>query len=103
MVTILRDRVVYDNRILRLIAMRHGKETTPSLNLMIVCILIDTINCLYIMGQSDILYLNFSAYRNASREGEGKEKREKRLPRHPESESLQEVVVVQTDIDVLTM
>ena len=38
----------------------------------------------------DIRILNFAAYRDASREGEGKgEEREKRLPNDPEYESLQ--------------
>ena len=40
----------------------------------------------------DIRFLNFAAYRDASREGEGKgKKREKRLPYDPEYESLQGV------------
>ena len=40
----------------------------------------------------DIRILNFAAYRDASREGEGKgEKREKRLPYGPDYESLQGV------------
>ena len=62
--------------------MGHGRETTLSLNLMSVCILVLHINCIYITGQRGIRYsnLNLAAYRDASREGEGKgEKREKAL------------------------
>ena len=62
--------------------MGHGRETTLSLNLMSVCILVLNINCIYITGQRGIRYsnLNLAAYRDASREGEGKgEKREKAL------------------------
>ena len=46
----------------------------------------------FILRDTGIWYSTFAAYRDASREGEGKkEEREKRLPCNPESEPLQGV------------
>ena len=92
MVLILRDRVVLDRRILRLIAMRHGRETTLSLILgSLYSNILYTKRYLY-YGTEWIWHSSFPAYRDASREGEGKgEETEKRLPCNPESESLQGV------------
>ena len=69
----IRDIVVYYHQILRLIPMGHGRETTLSLSLSTVCILIFNINCTYITGHRGVWYsnLNFAAHRDASQEGKG--------------------------------
>ena len=59
-VFILRERVVSDHRILRLIVLRHGRETTLSLNSMIFCMFIFGTNCIIIItGQGGKWYSNF--------------------------------------------
>ena len=78
----IRDTVVYDHRILQPIPMGHGRETTFSLSLKTVCILMFNMICIYITGHRSIWYsnLNCAAYRDASREGEGEgEKGEKNV------------------------
>ena len=69
----MRDIVVYDHRILRLIPMGQGRETTLSLSLKTVRILVRSINGIYIRGHRGIWCskLIFVAYCDASREGEG--------------------------------
>ena len=76
----IRDIVVYNHRILRLIAMGHGREINLYIGFKTVCTLMFNINCIRITGQRGIRYwnLNFAACRDAPREGEGKgDKREK--------------------------
>ena len=77
----IRDIVVYDHRILRLIAMRHRRKTTLSLNLRTVCILMRYVNCTYISRDSvaydtRILNLRLIAMRHETeRESGRKEKK----------------------------